>query len=453
MSGVLGYGGNQHQFYTSDVSGVVEPALTKTLAQLQTGVYNDILSALQTNSGGVEDAAERWGGASALLNGYVSLGLPQSLATDDTLRGLIDGTEANPFTPTNLGGSLPLQVAAAPEGTALLQNVYQAAKNQMPSEDPIGIIGFMVDNRAINLRYALHADIVPAAQSGARATAARLGAAAAAEASPALSQANALISPALDRLNAEDASLADATTNGVPLSVSLAGPGSGSVSGSGISCPSSCSGSYAPGTTITLTPAPASGWAFTGWSGACSGTGPCTFTMGLFDTGVTATFGPAVNAAGGPGHSGGSGGSGSGASATNPVAHPAAPKCTLHVASRNVLLATRRGKHASKQKPGTLSVTLSCNQRVGVTLTGRVIRLVGKKPRHGKQRTATVNLAQARRTVNAGRKVTLTVKLPASAVTALGHGANETVAFTLASTNGNGTYRVTVKAGPLKGMH
>ncbi len=448
MSGVLGYAGNQHEFYTSDVSGVVEPALTKVLTTLQTGVYNDILSALQTDNGGVKDAAERWGGASAMLNGYVSLGLPQSLATDDTLRGLIDGTEANPFTPSNISGTPLLQVAPAPEGTALLQNVYQAAKTQMPSTDPIGDIGFLVDNRAINLLYALHSDIVPATQSGARTTAARLGAAAAAEASPTLAQANALISPALDRLNAENASLADATTNGVPLRVSLAGPGAGTVSGSGISCPSSCSGSYAPGTTITLTPAPASGWAFTGWSGACSGTGPCTFTMGLFDTGVTAMFGPAVRGAGGPGTPVGSGGS-----PGNPVAHPAAPKCTLRVPGTKVLLAKRKGKQASKQKPGTLSVTLTCNQATGVTLGGRVIRLVGQKPKHGKQRTVTTSLAQARRSVNSGAKVTLTVKLPASAVTALGHGARESVAFTLTATNANGSYRMSVTAGPLKGTH
>jgi hypothetical protein len=448
MSLVLGDSSNEHPFYPSDVSAAVEPAVNTVLGGLQRGVYNDMLSALQTNDGGVRDAAERWGGASALLNGYVSLGLPQSLATDDTLRGLIDGTGANPFTPSNISGTPLLQVAPAPEGTALLQNVYKAALNQMPSADPIGDIGLMVDNRAINLFYALHADIVPSAQNGARATAARLGSAAAAQASPARSQANALISPALDRLNAEDASLTDATTDGVPLRVSLGGPGSGSVSGSGISCPSSCSGSYPPGTTITLSPSPASGWAFTGWSGACSGIGPCTFTMGLFDTRVTATFGPPVSATGGPGTPAGPGGS-----ATNPVAPPAAPKCTLRVLGRKVLLAKHRGKHASKQKPGTLSVTLSCDQATGVTLGGRVIRLVGKKPSHGKQRTVTTRLAQARRSVKPGAKMTLTVKLPAGAVTRLGQGAKESVTFTLVATNGNGTYRVSVTAGPLKGTH
>ena len=40
-------------------------------------------------------AAERVGGAQTLLNGYVALGLPQALTTDDTLRGLVAGDGRN----------------------------------------------------------------------------------------------------------------------------------------------------------------------------------------------------------------------------------------------------------------------------------------------------------------------------------------------------------------------
>ena len=66
--------------------------------------------------------------------------------------------------------------------------------------------------------------------------------------------------------------------------------GSGTVTGIGINCGTDCSESYAAGAPVTLTTTPASGWSFTGWSGACSGTGVCALTMNS-DKNVTATFG------------------------------------------------------------------------------------------------------------------------------------------------------------------
>ncbi|HSB00244.1 MAG TPA: non-reducing end alpha-L-arabinofuranosidase family hydrolase, partial [Anaerolineales bacterium] len=70
-----------------------------------------------------------------------------------------------------------------------------------------------------------------------------------------------------------------------------AGSGSGTVTSSpaGINCGSTCSASYASGTSVTLTPSAASGSTFGGWSGACSGTGSCTVNMNTNQT-VTATF-------------------------------------------------------------------------------------------------------------------------------------------------------------------
>jgi hypothetical protein len=74
------------------------------------------------------------------------------------------------------------------------------------------------------------------------------------------------------------------------LSVSLTGSGSGTVAGSGISCPTTCSQSYQAGTAVTLTASPAAGSRFAGWSGGgCSGTGACTMTLSS-DTTVTAMF-------------------------------------------------------------------------------------------------------------------------------------------------------------------
>jgi Divergent InlB B-repeat domain len=74
------------------------------------------------------------------------------------------------------------------------------------------------------------------------------------------------------------------------LKVSLAGSGSGNVTGGGISCPGTCAQNYPAGTRVSLNASPASGSSFTGWSGAgCSGTAQCAVTLSS-DQAVTATF-------------------------------------------------------------------------------------------------------------------------------------------------------------------
>ena len=77
------------------------------------------------------------------------------------------------------------------------------------------------------------------------------------------------------------------------LTVALAGTGAGNVRSTtpaGITCGSDCTETYAAGTVVTLKATPARGSTFTGWSGACSGVGPCVVTMDA-DKSVTATFG------------------------------------------------------------------------------------------------------------------------------------------------------------------
>jgi hypothetical protein len=71
------------------------------------------------------------------------------------------------------------------------------------------------------------------------------------------------------------------------LTVSTAG--SGAVTGPGIDCPGTCSHGYPQGTVVALTATPAVGSSFAGWSGGCSGTGPCDVTLSSDQT-VTATF-------------------------------------------------------------------------------------------------------------------------------------------------------------------
>lgn len=76
------------------------------------------------------------------------------------------------------------------------------------------------------------------------------------------------------------------------LAVTLAGGGSGMVASNpqGISCQPTCTATFAANTMVTLTATPAQGSLFSGWSGACTGTGTCTVDM-TQDQSVTATFG------------------------------------------------------------------------------------------------------------------------------------------------------------------
>lgn len=73
------------------------------------------------------------------------------------------------------------------------------------------------------------------------------------------------------------------------LSVSLAGTGSGSVGGGGISCPGVCSAVEPNGSTVTLIAAASPGSTFIGWSGVCTGNGPCQIVMDS-DSSVTAEY-------------------------------------------------------------------------------------------------------------------------------------------------------------------
>ncbi|XVJ68369.1 MAG: hypothetical protein HEQ39_00995 [Rhizobacter sp.] len=76
-----------------------------------------------------------------------------------------------------------------------------------------------------------------------------------------------------------------------PATLSVAVTGSGTVNStpSGINCTSNCSAPFAVGSNVTLTATPATGFTFSGWSGACTGTAACTVTLSASRS-VSATF-------------------------------------------------------------------------------------------------------------------------------------------------------------------
>lgn len=77
------------------------------------------------------------------------------------------------------------------------------------------------------------------------------------------------------------------------LTVGLGGTGSGTVSSSvpGITCGEDCSEEYERGSAVTLTAGSGPGSVFVGWTGDCTGSGPCELTMDS-PKAVTATFHP-----------------------------------------------------------------------------------------------------------------------------------------------------------------
>src|SRR2546421_6962541 len=73
------------------------------------------------------------------------------------------------------------------------------------------------------------------------------------------------------------------------LRITVNGQGSIQSSPAGINCGQVCAASFDQGTSVALTAAPANGFRFDSWGGACSGPGGCTVAM-QGETQVSTTF-------------------------------------------------------------------------------------------------------------------------------------------------------------------
>jgi hypothetical protein len=147
-----------------------------------------------------------------------------------------------------------------------------------------------------------------------------------------------------------------------PLSVTLSGSGTGTVTSSpnGINCGTVCSATFASGT-VTLTATPASGSTFTGWSGGgCSGTAPCAVNMNAAQSVTatftgTATFPLTLTLAG----------SGTGTVTSNPPGINCGPTCSASFSGTVTLTATAAAGSTFTGWSGACSGTATCS----VTMT------------------------------------------------------------------------------------
>lgn len=82
------------------------------------------------------------------------------------------------------------------------------------------------------------------------------------------------------------------------LALTISGSGTVTSSPAGINCSASCSANFDSGTSVTLTAAPASGFVFGTWAGACSGSSTSCSVVVSAPTAVSATFQPQAGSVG-----------------------------------------------------------------------------------------------------------------------------------------------------------
>ena len=109
-----------------------------------------------------------------------------------------------------------------------------------------------------------------------------------------------------------------------------------------------------------------------------------------------------------------------------------------------------------KQSKGGLELTARCDQPAQLLLAGKISAILktnssSPKPGKGKRpKTKTFQIKAVRASITASKSLTLSIKLPKAALTALKNQARESATFTLTATNADGTSTRTAKIKRLK---
>jgi hypothetical protein len=163
----------------------------------------------------------------------------------------------------------------------------------------------------------------------------------------------------------------------VPLSMSVQGEGRVRIGGVGVECPLTCSYDARRGQGLSLSAIPAEGFVFSGWSGACTGTGGCDLSMDDARS-ITATFEerPADTVQLTISTSGG----GAGSVEISPVGTMCPPTCILNVPKEEELTLTALPAEGSDFAgwSGSCDGTESCTLRMtGATEVQARFELIG----------------------------------------------------------------------------
>ncbi len=208
------------------------------------------------------------------------------------------------------------------------------------------------------------------------------------------------------------------TTAVYSLDVSVVGTGTGTVNGSGISCPGLCSNGYPAWSRVILAATPAAGSIFTGWSGACAGTGECNLLLSE-DEHVIAHF--------------------TASETPRTVNH-----CTASPSGNGITQSTRivvKGRRRVKIHVGQLIVSVRCIQTARVRLSGTIAFTLNGKRHVRKSHTEKFKLMPTMASVRAGTPRRIELQIPFSTLDRRRYGAS--IILTLAAHNENGTNQTT----------